>query len=163
MRNRSAVFNLKSLTIILIFISSTISAQKLKPDSIDSKMFNNAIYGNVGLGGLYFTATGYYERMFQKNAQKSIIATFVKVGFGGASYWEGSSSYFLGQFGILTGVEKHHLEVSAGLVKGFGDTYDFFPLSGSIGYRIQKPDGHFIFRTGMGWPEALYLGFGVSF
>ena len=143
--------------------SNTITAQEIKQDSVKSKMLNNAIYGNVGLGGLYGTATGYYERMFHKNAQKSIIATFVKVGYGGAAYWEGSSSYILGQFGILTGVKKHHLEVSAGLVKGFGEDFDFFPLSGSIGYRIQKPDGHFIFRTGVGWPEALYFGLGVSF
>jgi len=33
----------------------------------------------------------------------------------------------------------------------------------SIGYRMQKPNGHFIFRTGVGWPEALYIDLGVSF
>ena len=59
--------------------------------------------------------------------------------------------------------EKHHLEVSAGLVKSLDKYYDIFPLSGSIGYRMQKPNGHFIFRTGVGWPEALYIDLGVSF
>jgi hypothetical protein len=100
--------------------------------------------------------------MFQKNAQKSNISTFIKVGYGGAAYWEGESQYILGQFGILTGVRNHHLEASAGLV-AFLDNYFSSPLSGSIGYRIQKPGGHFIFRTGLGWPEALYVGLGVSF
>jgi hypothetical protein len=163
MKNKSISFRLKNLSIILLSISNTLAAQEVKPDSVQSKMFNNAIYGNVGNGGLYFTATGYYERMFRNNPQNSPIATFVKVGYGGAAFWYASSSYILGQFGILTGVKKHHFEASAGLVKGIGNDLNFFPLSGSIGYRIQKPDGHFIFRTGVGWPEAVYIGLGVSF
>ena len=162
MKNKTTIFSLKGLVFILLLVSNTISAQTEKPNSIETKMFNNAIYGNVGFGGLYFSATAYYERMFQRNAQKSKISTFVKAGYGGAAYWEGESTYILGQFGILTGVRKNHLEVSAGLVK-FLDDYFSSPLSGSIGYRFQKPGGHFIFRTGVGWPEALYVGLGVSF
>lgn len=148
-------------------LSNTITAQDIKPDSVKLKMFNNAIYGSVGismeiLGESWFTGTAYYERMFQRNAQKSNILTFVRAGFGNAVGWEYTSSYILGQFGILTGVKIHHLEVSGGFVKSLDD-YDIFPLSGSVGYRIQKPNGHFIFRTGVGWPEALYFGLGVSF
>jgi hypothetical protein len=158
---------LKRLSVVLVLISSTVTAQTVKPDSIESKMFNNAIYGSIGIsleliGESWFTGTAYYERMFQKNAHKSNISTFVKVGYGGMVYWEGSDSYILGQYGIITGVKKHHLEASAGFVKLL-DEYDIFPLSGSIGYRFQKPKGHFIFRTGVGWPEALYFGLGVSF
>lgn len=163
MKNKKTIFSIKGLAIILLLISNTIAAQNAKSDLKESKMFNNAIYGSVGIGGLYFTATAYYERMFQRNVQKSKIATFVKLGYGGAAYWGGESPYVLGQFGILTGVRKHHMEVSAGLVHSPDDSYVSSPLSGSIGYRFQKPDGHFIFRTGVGWPEALYVGLGVSF
>jgi len=60
-------------------------------------------------------------------------------------------------------LKKHHLEVGAGLVKSLEKYYDIIPLPGSIGNRIQKPNGHFIFRTGVGWPEALYFGLGLSF
>ena len=162
MEKKIPILSLIGLTIISVFISYTIAAQDVKPDSIESNMYSNAIYGNVGSGGLWFTATAYYERMFQRNAQTSKISTFIKAGYGGAAYWEDESQYILGQFGILTGVRKHHLEVSAGLVK-FLDDYDPFPLAGSIGYRIQKPGGHFIFRTGVGWPESLYIGLGLSF
>ena len=162
MREIINITSLKGLIIILVLISNTLVAQDVKPDSIESKMYSNAIYGNVGFGGLYLTATAYYERMFQKNAQKSKISTFVKAGYGGAAFWGGQSQYILGQFGILTGIRNHHLELSAGLVK-FLDDYISSPLSGSIGYRMQKPGGHFIFRTGVGWPEALYIGLGVSF
>ena len=127
-------------------------------------MYSNAIYGNIGIGGLWFTPTGYYERMLRRNAQPSKISTFIKAGFGAAGYWEGESQYILGHYGILTGTKKHHLEVSAGFVKAIGEGFDdFFPLSGLVGYRLQKPEGHFVFRTGVGWPEAFYLGLGVSF
>ena len=161
---KAGKFNLstRGFIVFLLLISNNISAQESNANSTENKMFNNAIYGSVGFGGLYFSATAYYERMFQRNAQQSKISTFVKAGYGGAAYWEGESSYILGQFGILTGVRKNHLEVSAGLVK-FLDDYFSSPLSGSIGYRFQKPGGHFIFRTGVGWPEALYFGLGVSF
>jgi len=167
MKNIKTVFSIKGLVIILLLISNNLAAQEVKPDANESKMFNNAIYGSIGismelLGESWFTGTAYYERMFQKNAQTSNISTFVKAGYGSAAGWEYTSPYILGQFGILTGVKKHHLEVSGGFVKSLDD-YDIFPLSGSIGYRIQKPDGHFIFRTGVGWPEALYFGLGVSF
>jgi len=163
MKNKTTIFSIKGFAFILLLISNTISAQTEKQNSTENKMFSNAIYGSVGFGGLWFTATGYYERMFQGNAQKSKIKTFVKAGYGGAAYWEGESAYILGQFGILTGVKSHHLEVSAGLVKELDQHNVIFPVSGSIGYRIQKPKGHFIFRTGVGYPEALYIGLGVSF
>lgn len=166
MKNVITIFNCKSLPIILLLISNTLAAQDVKPDSAKLKMFNNAIYGSVGsLIGYYNNANIYYERMFQRNSYKSKIATFVKAGYGGwLSPWGGEGSYLLGQYGILTGVKKHHLEVSAGLIKFFSGSEKIETLlSGSIGYRTQKPDGHFIFRTGVSWPETLYLGFGVSF
>jgi len=168
MKNKTPILSLKGLPIILLFISNAIAAQDVKPDSIESKMFNNAIYGSIGinmeiLGEAWFTATAYYERMFRKNVQKSKISTFLKAGLGNTAYWEDASSYIMAQFGLLTGAKKHHLEASAGLVKSFDKDYDIFPLSATIGYRIQKPQGHFIFRTGVGWPETLYFGLGLSF
>lgn len=36
-------------------------------------------------------------------------------------------------------------------------------LSGSVGYRRQAPNSHFVFRAGIGWPEALYVGWGYAF
>ena len=163
MKNRIPLLSLIGLTVILVFLPNTLAAQNTKADPIESNMFNNAIYGSVGNGGLYFTATAYYERMLKRNTQESKITTFVKAGFGGAAYWGGQSQYILGQFGILTGAKKHHLEVSAGFLKPFDNKLGSFPLSGSIGYRMQKPNSHFIFRTGLGWPEALNIGCGLSF
>lgn len=52
MKNKIPILSLKGLTIIAVFISNNIAAQDVKPDSIESKMYSNAIYGNVGTGGL---------------------------------------------------------------------------------------------------------------
>lgn len=168
MKIKTSVFIMNGFVVILFMISNILAAQNKKSDSVENKMFNNAIYGNIGIsmeliGESWFTGTTYYERMFQGNSKESNISTFVKAGFGGAAGWEYSTPYILGQFGILTGVKKHHFEASGGLVKSLNEDYNIFPLSGSIGYRIQKPKGHFVFRTGVGWPEALYFGLGVSF
>ncbi len=168
MSNKRNIFIIKGLTVILLLTSGTLVANNSKPDAIDNKMYNNALYGSLGIsleviGESWFTATAYYERMIRGKAQKSNISTFIKAGIGGAAAWEDSYSYILGQYGILTGVKKHHLEISAGLVKSLAEHYNMFPLSGSFGYRFQKPKGHFIFRTGVAYPEAFYFGLGVSF
>jgi hypothetical protein len=167
MKNRTTILSIKGLVVILLFVSNTVAAQSEKPNLIENKMFNNAIYGSVGYGLVYVDATVYYERMFNRNAQES-ISTFVKVGYGvigvGVPGFEGGpGNYILGQFGILTGVRKHHLEVSAGLTKYYGDVDISIPWSVSIGYRFQKPGGNFIFRTGVGWIEGIYAGLGTSF
>ncbi len=129
---------LKSQVIIFLFSSFALAAQYQNADLVESKYFKNAIYGSLGVnleavGEAWFTGTAYYERMLQGSAQKSNISTFVKGGFGVAAYWEDSSPYFLGQFGVLTGKKASHFEVSAGLVLSLMEDYDIFPISGSMG------------------------------
>ncbi len=34
---------------------------------------------------------------------------------------------------------------------------------GSLGYRFQKPEGGILFRTGLGYPEGVFIGIGVGF
>jgi len=153
----------KGITAILLLISMASSGQEVKPDSTGYKKDNNAIYGNLGIGGMWFTATAYYERMFTINAEKSTVSGFLQGGYGGVAYWANSSPYILGRFVILTGVKKHHLEASAGIVKFLGDYLEKPTLSGAIGYRMQKPDGHFIYRMGGGFPEGFYIGIGICF
>ncbi|PZE17691.1 hypothetical protein DNU06_07630 [Putridiphycobacter roseus] len=125
----------------------------------------NALSTNIGIGGLYFTATGYYERLLQQNKWQKNISSFVKFGYGAEAHWGGGGMYMLAQYGIFTGAKIHHLEISTGPnffisgdLKG-----DFAPWSAALGWRVQKPGGNFIFRMGAAWPEAIYTGLGVSF
>ena len=154
------------LVLVMLFVSSSINliyAQEAKSQEVEFN--NNAIYGNVGYGGLYVTATGYFERMIKQKMWNRNISSFVRVGFGAEAHWEGGGMYVLAQYGLLTGAKTHHLEI------GLGPSYfisgdlkgDVPPISGTVGWRIQKPGRNFIFRMGASWPEAVYLGLGFSF
>ena len=149
------------LITITILLSSTRIVYSQKESIKDAGFYKNAIYGNVGIGGLYLTATGYYERMMTQNSK---FLSFVKVGFGGYSTWGDEGNYILGQFGVLSGANKHHLELGAGpryvINRGM---QGYLPFAATIGWRIQKPGGKFIFRMGVSWPEAVYIGLGFSF
>lgn len=94
------------------------------------------------------------------------ISSFVKGGIGGYAIWGTGGQYVLAQYGILTGAKKnHHLELGAGpLYFANGDLQDGeIPVTATVGWRKQKPGGKSIFRMGVSWPEALYVGLGVSF
>ena len=149
------------LITITILLSSTRIVYSQKKSIKDAGFYKNAIYGNVGIGGLYLTATGYYERMMTQNSK---FLSFVKVGFGGYSTWGDEGNYILGQFGVLSGANKHHLELGAGpryvINRGM---QGYLPFAATIGWRIQESGGNFIFRMGVAWPEAVYIGFGFSF
>jgi len=155
-RNRIVVITL----IILCSINYGYS-QNEKPN--DDLLNKNAIYGNIGTWGLYFTATGYYERMLKQHMWNKNISSFVKIGYGAEAHWVGEGIYLLAQYGLLTGAKTHHLEIGLGPIFYKGDLKGIPPLSGNVGWRIQKPGGNFIFRMGVAWPEAFYLGLGFSF
>lgn len=146
------------ITTILLYSVSSVYGQN--GNTRETGFNKNAIYGNIGIGGLYFTATGYYERII---TQKNKIASFIKVGTGGYALWGVGGQFILAQCGILTGRKKHHLELGAGpnyIING--DLQGDLPLSATIGWRIQKPGGNFIFRMGASLPEAFYVGIGFS-
>jgi hypothetical protein len=157
---KKSVKTILFITITLLLASSSIVYGQ-KESIKDVGFYKNAIHGNVGIGGLYLTATGYYERMITQNSK---VLSFVKVGFGGYSTWGDEGNYILGQFGILLGANKHHLELGAGpryVING--GIQGYLPFTATIGWRIQKPGGKFIFRMGVSWPEAVYIGLGFSF
>lgn len=151
--------NLLILTTILLCLINSVYGQN---ENIKEIGFNkNAIYGNVGIGGLYLTATGYYERIITQNNK---ISSFIKAGVGGYALWGVGGQFILAQFGILTGIKKHHLELGAGPNYFInGDLQGDLPFTATIGWRIQKPGGKSIFRMGASWPEAIYIGIGISF
>jgi len=154
------------LCLCLIMVNS-ISAQEESLKNAESLISKNAIYGSVGTAGVYFSATGYYERMFLGKNEKAKNAFFARAGYGGVASWGGNGSYLLVQGGILTNAKgKSHFEGALGLVffseEVYTDSSNTKP-SVSAGYRNQKPGKSFIFRAGAGYPEALYVGVGFSF
>jgi hypothetical protein len=157
-----------SVTIIIgsLLWSVNTYGQGTLGDSIKPKMLNNSINLSIGPGGilaLYVPAGIFYERMFQGERFLPKLTKFVDVGVGAAAYWEGESAFVFSRYGILTGHKKYHLEATLGAV-GYlnGDIVGVLPAA-SIGMRRQKPNSHYVFRTGVGIPEAIYVSWGVSF
>ena len=130
---------------------------------------NNVNFG-LGYGVIAINANTTYQRL---KAHQKIY-----------SVWSAGLSYlFVGffsddhifipslRYGIMTGIDKkHHFEINAGpqlLVGIYNDRLDFaaseFDFGFNVGYRMQKPQGSKIFRTGVGYPELLYVGLGFSF
>jgi len=86
------------------------------------------------------------------------------------------TSYYT-TLGVLVGKRNSHLEFTLGTVYFDGEEtttshlgptvntedYQDFDLVISLGYRFQKPGGQFVFRTGAGWPELLYISLGFCF
>jgi hypothetical protein len=123
----------------------------------------NGLSGSLGFAGIVATATSNYERILTQSLDKGITATFAKVGLGTYGGWVDSGSYLYLQYGFLTGKNANHLEVSAGPNFNLNNAEDMLPVAFNIGYRLQKPGKGFMLRTGVAFPETLYLGLGWSF
>jgi len=70
--------------------------------------------------------------------------------------------------GYVIGRKKHHFEGGLGIVNDVVNNRNkttFLEPSGFMGYRIQnfRSKSSFVFCTGLGYPEILYVGLGLSF
>lgn len=159
----------------------TAYSQEIKTAAERSGLKKNAVYGTIGTVGVYGVVEGNYERMIAEPAKGFITSYWVRVGYGGWYNWEDSGPLFVIGLSGLTGVKKSHAEFNIGFTTSYDpDSYDIgvsnanysgepkpskseyrqnLPAA-SLGYRFQKPNGHFIFRTGIGYPEALYVSLG---
>jgi hypothetical protein len=132
----------------------------------------NAFYGTVGFfpDGLYSTVMGNFERMLFKLPDSFLNSFWIRISAGPWSAWGARGTNYVSAISAIMGRKSVHFEIGSGLLL----TYDpvekkFDPivrdrhLAGNAGFRYQKPGGHFIFRTGLGWPEGIYLCMGICF
>ncbi len=109
---------------------------------------------------------------------------WLRANYGGWGVWSSGGPYQSVLLNLMTGQHKGHLEVNAGVAR-MSDKYSYddaiansqffqeplptssdfvdFVLAGSLGYRFQAPKGFFVFRAGIGYPDFIYLSFGVAF
>jgi len=152
------------ITVLFVLSSSLIKAQEEKIDSLKINLNKNSINISYGILSAYFS----YERLFQGKVFGSKNSTIVDFGLGGLAHWDGASPFIINRFGILTGSGRRHFEVKAGVCYFWAGDLHFEPSKGfypsaSIGYRKQKPGSGFVFRTGIGFPDVLYVSWGYSF
>jgi hypothetical protein len=153
--------------ILLSFIKSYAQKQYVqehKTDTTQSGLKKNVIYGSLGVFPFWGTLNGNYERLVAERKDKFFKSYWLKFGGGYWISWGVWGPHFMTGLTTLTGSKNSHLELSAGLTVLLDD-WDLYYIgpSGTIGYRFQKPGGHFIFRTGIGFPEPIYISLGFSF
>jgi hypothetical protein len=148
------------ITILFIVSNSSVTAQEEKTDPLKINLNKNSINLSYGILSAYLS----YESLFQGKVFGIRNSTIVDYGLGGLAHWDGASPFIISRFGILTGSGRRHFEAKVGACFFFaGDMQNMLLPSGSIGYRKQKPGSRFIFRTGIGFPDVLYVSWGVSF
>ncbi|MFM7589966.1 MAG: hypothetical protein ACKO55_12735 [Bacteroidota bacterium] len=129
---------------------------------------NNKISHSVNITGgtLIFANQGFLH--FEKLQERKVVHTFIQGGLGGGyTYFfsSGSSGVFslVGRTGLLTGKGSSHFEASVGACI-IRNSETFLPRPAlTMGYRYQHPDAKLIIRSGIGFPEGLYLGFGFRY
>lgn len=178
-----------TLLVICLFSYAVASAQLDTNPSVFK--YSNTIYGTAALGGLWGTFNLNYERQLYVNKTKLFKSVGIRAGGGYWSTWGSTGPHFILTPTFLSGTGKHHFESSIGVtalydklsydisvsnynyVVGTGNLDNEVPPSifdyigiypaGTLGYRFQKPEGRFIFRTGAGFPDVVYVSFGVVF
>lgn len=162
---KKLLFRLVFLT-ILLFVADTVTSQ----DNLykrDKRFKPNSIHLNPGTGfplALYISGFVNYDRILKENLFQSKIHVFGRASFGGIVNWTDESIISLLQAGFFTGNKNSHFEFALGgmYMNTLPNRSRILP-SGQLGYRYQKPNGAFVFRSGAGFPELIYLGMGFSF
>lgn len=122
----------------------------------------NTIHGSVGTLLIGFTANIFYDRILSESENESKFSTFVRFGYQENILLFSQGRAFILERGILTGRNFGHFESALG-VAYLQSENDVIRPAFSVGFRGQKANGNFIFRTGIGFPELLYFGIGLGF
>ena len=151
--------------VIFLFLSSVALGQI---DTLNNKeLKKNNLTLNIGSAVLWNTVGIQYQRLFYRKKKYSVLT--IGQDFNRLFFWD----YFVDshitsiKYGIVTEpknlLKPHHFEINGGIA-GLYQEGDFLIIPvGNLGYRHQYPDKKFIFRTGIGVPELIYLSFGFKF
>lgn len=154
--------NIKLLLSAILFLAVlTANGQENTTTTEREGLKKNIIYATVGFAGLYGAINANYERIIIQKDRGFFKNYLVRVGGGVWAEWSGEGRYAVAGLTGLTGVNKHHLEIHLGMA--YRSWYDDVTPAGGLGYRFQKPGGHFVFRAGASFPESLYVSIGFCF
>lgn len=139
--------------------------QRQSDDKEKFKIKTSTIYGSLGITPLYGHVSTNFELMFVERPDKVFIKRGVRVGTGIYQYFDDASLNSIISYTCLTGAEKNHFELGVGVayMHFLTRSANYLLPAPNIGYRYQKPEGNFIFRSGLGFPELLYVGLGYLF
>ena len=147
-------FRILIIALVLSYWPNILHAQSTDPTSLSK----NHIFMGVSVGLVSQAAVNYERKIY--SGEK--ISWYGRLGAGGSAlFWTNEGLGGLAAITMLTGKGNGHFEFSAG---GFiGGGYEtFINLVLNVGYRYQKPNRGFIFRTFAG-PVAIGIGAGYAF
>lgn len=143
------------------------------------KIKHNNMYMSAGtsidfqdFGPLYTVASVAYERniFFPRKGVWN-----ARAGVGGIMLlMEPLGYYYYADMVYVHGEHFHHLELAAGFSGLYNTEKERFewwtneleyplPIALYVGYRFHLPNGSYIYRAGVGWPEQLSMSVGFSF
>jgi len=156
--------NLLILSGILLLSISGFSQENIS-DTLPTKIRESAIYGSAGGGPIVLSVNLNYELLFKENPEKKLRKQGIRTATGLWLIWEDFGYFILADYVWLTGAGNQHFEWGLGASyyqELSGDEWLVLP-AGYIAYRYQKPQGRLIFRSGIGFPDGLFLCFGYAF
>ena len=129
----------------------------------------NILYGSTGIFMYIFGASANVERIIYYKESAFIKYCLTKISFGSwADLWD-SGSHFESHIGLAVIYNKSDYDSGVIYEEDYyknkltkSDYIEYHP-SVAFGYRYQKSGGIFVFRTGVGFPEYIYVSFGISF
>ena len=172
----------------LLFIILTINCYfpLVSGQDLSKTQASNVIYASAGTLGGWFTAGANYERQLFSTDNKLYVNYYLRACIGALATWGAEGPYGTLSLQGTFGEKKSHLEIGLGMgaffnkgsyETGLSNSYssnpsyeaelsrwdytDFIPAI-SAGYRFQKPDGGLVLRTGIGFPERIYISIGLA-
>jgi hypothetical protein len=167
------MFNLKIIFIACyIFIANACLIQSAIIPISPPELKKNSLSLTAGAwpGEFYFSLLGNYERMIVMLPKSFVHSFWFRVGAGPWAGWGPTGMNYVSTLSALMGRGAAHFEIGSGVLFSYwSDEKEFHPIvndryiAGFLGFRYQKPGGSFVFRTGLGWPEGIYLSLGYCF
>lgn len=160
-------------TVCCILIADVSLSQKTEIKIVSAELRKNVVSATAGSwlpAEFYFSLLGNYERMILQLPKTFINSFWIRVGAGPWAGWGPTGMNYVTTLSAIMGRGSAHFEIGSGVLFTYwSDKKKFDPimneryLAGILGFRYQKPGGSFTFRTGLGWPEGIYLSLGYCF
>jgi hypothetical protein len=144
------------ILLVIICMSIKLSAQEKATSPIENK---HGLYMNIG-GMLGPVVSVNYEYIFNRAVSGKKSLWYLRGSIGKWTSWDGV--VFAAQAGLFTRAQKnHHLDFGLGPYVLTGES--IIPVTATVTYRYQKPDGIFMLRLGGGLVEGGFCSVGFRF
>ena len=155
---------MKKITFLLFIISTTVFSQ----ESNQSQKTNEIYLSGGTILAAFQYALNYSRGLVINNKVINGNLNFV-AGFGELFVLTTSGFQYKLSLHYLSGLKTNHFEIGSGIYRfdrrnNDGDgVRPFYAPQLNLGYKYLKPNGKLSFRTGLGYPELLYVSFGRAF